>query len=356
MIWTSSRHRNLPRKNISCDLPDPTCRKMPADGQIESPAWKEQPTIAFPVSFFPDFLRRAQNADGGWGYHPGSQSSTEPTAWSVLALVQFGAIVDDTLSSGSEWLLRSQLANGAWPTSAGKEAGCWSTALASLALLKLKRPSDDAATRGVKWLCETRPAEGSFAWRFRRRWLPKAKDKGIVRQDDSLYGWGWTPKTASWVEPTAYTLILLQNISQKFHPAGASERVQLAEKMLFDRACPGGGWNAGNPLVYGVPGIPRIGPTVWALLALRKYRDHSTLRRSLTWLEQNYDNIRSPGSLGLAQMCLSVYGRAVSPIEPGLHELYFNSQFMQSIPVVAWASLALSGAPDWLRCRLEVRV
>ena len=39
--------------------------------------------------------------------------------------------------------------------------------------------------------------------------------------------------------------------------------------MLYDRMCPGGGWNCGNPMVYGVPGEALIVPTVWALLALR---------------------------------------------------------------------------------------
>lgn len=351
MIWTSSRRRSLPRKNTLCNLPDPTCFEMPAHGKIENPAWKEPASISFPLSFFPDFLRRAQNADGGWGYHPGSQSSAEPTAWSILALVQFGAIIDETLTSASEWLRHAQLADGAWPTIAGKDPGCWVTALASLALLKLAKPSDEAVTKGVKWLCENRPAEGSLAWRLRRRWLPKSKD--VVRQDHSLYGWGWTPKTASWVEPTAYALILLQNIPEEFYPLGARERIQLGERMLFDRACPGGGWNAGNPLVYGVPGVPRVGPTAWALLALRNYHDHAINRESLEWLDRNYDNIRSPGSLALAQMCLSVYGRPAPPIEPGLHECYCNSRFMYNIPVVAWASLAVSGAPDWLQCSFK---
>ena len=29
--------------------------------------------------------------------------------------------------------------------------------------------------------------------------------------------------------------------------------------MLYDRMCPGGGWNCGNPKVYGVAGEPLVG-------------------------------------------------------------------------------------------------
>ena len=35
-------------------------------------------------------------------------------------------------------------------------------------------------------------------------------------------------------------------------------RLRLGAEMLLDRACLGGGWNAGNAVVYGVPLRPHI--------------------------------------------------------------------------------------------------
>jgi hypothetical protein len=34
-------------------------------------------------------LRRAQNADGGWGFNAGCESRVEPTSWSLIALQEF---------------------------------------------------------------------------------------------------------------------------------------------------------------------------------------------------------------------------------------------------------------------------
>ena len=320
-----------------------TCIGMPTDAKLENPAWKIHSSSE---DFFYGFLRRAQNPDGGWGYRPGYQSSAEPTAWSILALREKEAADGQTLASASDWLRRTQRAEGAWPTSSGKDPGCWTTALSCLAILKLATSPDDAITRGLQWLCASWPAEGNLLWRLRQRWLRKSEE--IVRQDHSLRGWSWTPDTASWVEPTCYALILLQNVPEESCPAEARKRVTLGEKMLYDRVCPGGGWNAGNPLVYGVPGVPRIAPTVWALLALRNHRDRAANVESLEWLERNCENIQGPGSLALAQLCLRVYGRPAKPAESRLDDLCQNNQFLQSIPVAAWALLAASGVPDWL--------
>jgi hypothetical protein len=301
----------------------------------------------------PNLLRRAQNADGGWGYRHGQSSATEPTAWSILALQTHESPSGETLSSAFEWLRKAQSDAGPWPTGSGKEAGCWVTALACLALLNQQKPPEDAILRGNRWLCDTWPAEGNLVWRFRQRWNQKSAT--VVRQNHSLRGWGWTPNTASWVEPTAYALILLQNAPQMLLPAKAVQRMRLGEKMLYDRACPGGGWNAGNPLVYGVPGVPRVGPTAWALLALRNYQDRSANLEGLAWLERSYESLRSPGSLALAHLCFQVYGRRAGSIEHKLRELYSNNQFLQSIPVIAWASLALAGVPGWLKSSSQAK-
>jgi hypothetical protein len=169
-----------------------------------------------------------------------------------------------------------------------------------------------------------------------------------VRQNRSLRGWSWTPGTASWVEPTSHALIAFRHIPKALHPPGAERRRQLAERMLYDRMCPGGGWNSGNPLIYGAAGVPRIGPTVWALLALQDYKDRPETRQSLDWLEQAYSQIQGPGSLALAHLCLQLYDRQAPALESALAALNSNNQLLGDTLAAAWAAIALSGRPRWL--------
>ena len=117
-----------------------------------------------------------------------------------------------------------------------------------------------------------RPAD-SRAWRrfLRRFWV--ACVEHAVAQNDAYYGWSWTPDTASWVEPTSYAFLVLRRFAPRDASAAFRDRLRVAESMLLDRMCPGGGWNCGNPMVYGAPGEAQIGPTVWALLALRRMPD-----------------------------------------------------------------------------------
>ena len=312
-----------------------------------SPAYATQSRREpFTEDFCFPFLLGAQNADGGWGYNPGSSSGTEPTSWAFLALR--GARRHDkgeqAAKRAQQWLHKTQLPDGSWPAFVGQPKGCWVTALACLALLAQKE-SGDLVNRGARWLCEAWPAEGGLWWRLRRRWQ---KTPPVVRQDSSLRGWSWTPGTASWVEPTSCALILLKNLPPDFLPPSSGKRVRLAEAMLYDRMCAGGGWNSGNPLVYGVAGVPRVGPTVWALLALRDRRDRAENQKSLDWLAATFGEIQGPGSLALAHLCLAAHGQGVPPLEPLLRSRLAVNQFLMNVVVVAWAALALGGPPEWL--------
>jgi hypothetical protein len=150
------------------------------------------------------------------------------------------------------------------------------------------------------------------------------------------------------VEPTSGALIAFRHIPEQHHPRNAGRRRRLAERMLYDRMCPGGGWNSGNRLVYGTAGIPRIGPTVWALLALRDYRTRPENRQSLDWLAQVYPQIQGPGSLALAHLCLDSYNRPVPPLGTSLAALNSNNQFLGNTLVAAWAMISLSARPPWL--------
>jgi hypothetical protein len=119
-----------------------------------------------------------------------------------------------------------------------------------------------------------------------------------VRFDPSKYGWGWVPGSASWVIPTAMALIALER-SRPLNLIPSNElkrRVDLGYAMLLDRMCPGGGWNAGNSVVYGVPLTPHIDATSLAIAALRFHYHLPEVRQSLSWL--------------LAAKCSSAYSLA----------------------------------------------
>src|SRR5262249_15048500 len=128
------------------------------------------------------------------------------------------------------------------------------------------RKSAVSVDRGLHWLLRATPGDAGRWWRF-VRWLTAKRN--LSSQSDQLYGWSWTQGTDSWVERTAYALIVLRCVPENILSGDARKRISIAEKMLLDRMCPGGGWNCGNPMVYGVAGEPQVIPTVWALLALR---------------------------------------------------------------------------------------
>ena len=118
--------------------------------------------------------------------------------------------------------------------------------------------------------------------------------------------------------------------------------------MLRDRMCPGGGWNCGNPRVYGVAGEPLVVPTVWALLALRDHPEEAENAASLAWLQNTLPAISGPASLALAQVCLKTYRREWPPEAPQLHDFFSRNEFLGSVQVAAWACLALGSARNWL--------
>jgi hypothetical protein len=199
--------------------------------------------------------------------------------------------------------------------------------------------------RGRQWLCNSWPAEGTAWWRLSSKLLRR---NSVIRQDSSLRGWSWTQGTASWVEPTSAALLALRSLSAEGPGRGAARRQNLGERMLYDRMCPGGGWNSGNPLVYGVAGEPRIGPTAWALLALRQYAGRHENQISLQWLRDSYAKIRGPVSLSLAYLCLAAYGKAVPGVEPALDEMFLGNQFLGNVAAVAWSLIAAQGGAPWL--------
>ena len=288
---------------------------------------RSNPADVFDEHSIHAFLLKSQNPNGGWGFRANSDSAVEPTCWALMALGgrqadgpkrTAGAESEESVQRGLRWLTERQRADGSWPMFEIQDAGCWATSVACLALSSCNH-APEAVARGRDWLCNSWPAEGS-AW---RRLAGRFRTgNSVVRQDTSLRGWSWTEGAASWVEPTSVAILALRSAMNEMPPEREAQRVRLGERMLYDRMCPSGGWNSGNPLVYGVEGIPRIGPTVWALLALRQYASRRENQISLDWLRESYSRIRGAVSLSLAHICLTAYGISAPPVQPALAKMH----------------------------------
>ena len=289
-------------------------------------------------------LKETQNGDGGWGYHPKSRSRIEPTCWAYCALSSANDSAQvSACSNARRFLLSHQQNEGFWAASPEMKTGNWVTSLASAVLLH-EVESEKAALAGISWLCKDYPFDSSPLVRL----LGSLRSKTRVSQhNDSYRGWGWTPRTSSWVEPTAFALLALQESRVQLFPAAASERRKLAVALLYDRMCPDGGWNCGNPRVYGVAGQPLVLPTAWALIALHPFPEHECKSQSLAWLENEVPKIESPGSLAVASMCLETYGKKLPAAKFSLHDCSPDSLLQDGIHILAWVCLALNTNRNW---------
>jgi hypothetical protein len=249
-----------------------------------------------------DALRAHQNQTGAWGYR-GTQGSVESTCLTILALRRQPSI---ELALAVQALDGLQNTDGSWPTFIGDEPeGCWTTALAVLSLMAARRETKRMA-RGIQWLLNARGREANWFWRWKLRTVDNK-----VRFDPAKFGWSWVSGTTSWVVPTAFALIALQQARQRGYnkTARLTERVDLGTSMLLDRMCPGGGWNSGNGVAFGVPLAPHIDATSIALLALTRHEEEPGVQSSLHWLVNRLARCPSPYSLAWGVLAIAAYRR-----------------------------------------------
>jgi hypothetical protein len=214
------------------------------------------------------------------------QFGTEPTSLALLAL--YSSPSGSTVTREAlEPLLAWRRPNGLWPAVGVGEAGVsfWATALAVNTLMTLGATPETFGA-SLKALIHCRPLEASWLIRLKFRLSDRQ-----VRFDPTKYGWPWVPDTVSWVAPTSMALITLGRAKRQGLIRGSEfeKRLRLGAAMLLDRACPEGGWNAGNAVVYGVPLRPHIDATALALAALRFHYHVPTVRNSLNWMLNRID-------------------------------------------------------------------
>jgi hypothetical protein len=232
-------------------------------------------------------LLALRNADGGWPFHAGAASATEPTAMAALALVDTGTS-PDILSVAADWLLAQQRAGGLLAASPSHEEGSWVTSPAAITLARLGRP--EAASTAAQALL----AEGTYAF------AQVAPD--IYGYDITLRGWPWSPGAFTFIEPTAWAVLFLKQAGYTDH-----DRVRTGVHVIHDRALAAGGWNYGEPVVLGDTLFPTAAPTALALLALADEPDDRTAA-GLTWLQTQRGQITSLYSLGWTAIALNLLG------------------------------------------------
>lgn len=255
-------------------------------------------------------LRQRQLPNCAWSFLAnGRQSALEPTCLALLALS------GDSQVSPIESFLEAQCGDGSWRAFEGDEPGC---GLAALALLTLNTlgVQGNATEQTLNWLLNASGREAHWPW----KWKFNTTDNR-VQFNPNKFGWPWQPGTCSWVVPTAFAVLALKKTFSYYLRRKAAIRIRHGVEMLLDRACPGGGWNAGNGVVYGYPMGPHVDATAIAMLALRTEPLNAIIESSLAWLERRVYSCRASWSLAWATLALDAYNLPVGALQEQLSAL-----------------------------------
>ncbi len=256
-------------------------------------------------------LARRQLPSGGWAaLRSSSQPALEPTCFSALALGPQSVVAD----RARDFITRAQNPNGSWPVFIGDDQeGAWVTSLAVIALRDIV-PAIPARLKGFQWLLNCAGRESNWFW----KWKFRTADRH-VRFDPEKFGWPWVPDTVSWVVPTAFAVVALNQLPCSCGGFElAPSRVERGIEMLMDRACPGGGWNAGNGVVYESAVAPHPDDTAIALLALHDRPQDPVVKASADYLERTAPALAAPWSLAWAILSLAAHRRPITSLRNAL--------------------------------------
>lgn len=252
-----------------------------------------------------EFLLRVQNADGGWGYFPGKASWLEPTAYAILAL---HGTVGSEPAIARAWALVGpwQLADGGWRPAAQVGSATWVTALA-LTVCCVRQVYDHQFRMAVHWLLRMAGAESSLPMRAASYFHFLSSTVNVSHK-----AWPWRPGNASWVEPTAHTLLALKKVPPEYRSPDLEWRVREGEEMLLARRDRDGGWNSGNPNVMKIdlPSYPET--TALALLGLQGRAGHDLVATAERFGAQSKSSLANAW-LAVALRC---YGASPSVLIP----------------------------------------
>ena len=282
-------------------------------------------------------IERRSLSGGGWSSGRGRRAGVETTCYALMALRDDqGPARCKTI----DLILRTQNPDGSWPAFEGDDTqGCWATSLALIALHSVELRSS-AIEKALWWLLNNQGREGHWFW----KWKFRTVDRG-VQFNPEKYGWPWFPGTVSWVIPTAFSLIALKQSLRCCRNKQILTRIRIGTEMLIDRACPDGGWNAGNGIVFGAALKPHIDTTAIALLALTEDDGKPAARRALDWLRQAWVECSSAYSLAWSSLALLVHrDPAVDLCIKRLHRALDSERSTQNIETLSLAAIGINAA------------
>jgi hypothetical protein len=135
---------------------------------------------------------------------------------------------------------------------------------------------------------------------------------------------GWAALASSSqpaVEPTCYSLLALTPPAEQTIVKAQHFLLRAQNSMLRDRACPQGGWNAGNGVVYGEPVAPHPDDSAIALLALSERAHDPAVEAGLAYLKHVAPSLAAPWSLAWAILALAAHHRPIAALESSLTAL-----------------------------------
>lgn len=252
------------------------------------------------------------------------------------------------LERARDFLRRSRLPSGGWPYVAGGPAQPEATVLAAAA-------GPQAEWLDSAWLANNDQSWSAFllpavAWSRDPELCAPALDRieafrsapveGLVGFDATLPGWSWVSGTAAWIQPTAFAMLSLRRAGR------SAERVEQGIAMIVDRQCSDGGWNYGNPEVFGAHLAAHIDSTGWALLALPPREDlRPVIERGLALMATA---VARPSTMGLALGALThlAHGQDPAPFLVGLSERIGDDGARSRVDLTALAAAALSATEE----------
>ena len=274
----------------------------------------------------PPTLLAVRNADGGWGYAPQKASRIEPTCWSLLAMSRTSGRPIDV-----DVLLRWKRQDGWFVDVPGAPVNYAFNALAALTLWT----HPDGAAHALRIASQLLDARGMK--------FPQGKE---IRQDNSLQAWPWIDSTFSWVEPTTMCLLLVKKLRAQLPAPAANDRIDIAERMLLDRACSAGGWNYGGSNVYGQELFPYVPTTALGLLAMQDRAKDPIVQRAQHWLQKEALTEPSALALSLALIALGVSRIPAPAVEPALRKHLEVDASRADVMGTATALYALTRSPN----------
>src|SRR5262249_985372 len=129
-------------------------------------------------------------------------------------------------------------------------------------------------------------------------------------------------------------------------PFQGRERIDEAERLLRDRACPDGGWNFGSGKVMGQGLYPFVPTTALGLIALQDLPNDPVVIRSASLLKRHRLAERSAMALSLTLIAFAIHGEDTSELRDALLVQWDRTEFLGNFHLTALALYSLTVEHD----------